>query len=223
MFRFCGIPRHHIYATGVAECTGELCSVDFDTHRWTEVEVEGRVSGSKVNMNTGGVHIVGTVQVDGKGYAGGMGPGRAPAAKSRYCSAQVTGGGGGHGGIGGRSNGQICTDCNGAIDEYPRGGATYGHTRFPVELGSGGGRGYDGKSLTGEGGQGGHGGGAIKLFAERHIHVDSTTAVTAQGAIGGYYANAHGGSGAGGSIWLQAARVYGSIGVIDASGGLSRL
>ncbi len=84
----------------------------------------------------------GTINVDSKGYGGGLGTGA-----GRSAGSPSSGSGAGHGGYGGQS---------GALDGT---GTPYGSIQQPLLLGSGGGSGY--------GGLGGVGGGSVKLIVGR--------------------------------------------------------
>ena len=123
---------------------------------------------------TGDVFVAqgGTINVDGKGYDGALGPGA-----GRSAGNPMSGSGAGHGGYGGQSA---------ALDGA---GMVYGVLAQPADLGSGGGRGL--------GGVGGAGGGSIKLVVGGNLRVDGT--VSANGANG---INNRSGGGSGGSIWL---------------------
>lgn len=96
----------------------------------------------------------GRINVDGKGYGGGQGPGRGSTVGS-----PTSGGGAGHGGNGGYGAG---LDGIGAVYEPPQ---------QPVDKGSGGG---------GLSGTGGSGGGSVKLIVGGALLVDG--AITANGS-----------------------------------------
>jgi hypothetical protein len=123
---------------------------------------------------TGDVFVAhgGTINVDGRGYDGALGPGAGPSSGS-----PMSGSGAGHGGYGGQSA---------ALDGT---GTVYGVLGQPADLGSGGGRGF--------GGVGGAGGGSIKLVVGGNLRIEG--AVSANGANG---LNNRSGGGSGGSIWL---------------------
>jgi hypothetical protein len=123
---------------------------------------------------TGDVFVAqgGTINVDGRGYDGALGPGA-----GRSVGNPMSGSGAGHGGYGGQSA---------ALDGT---GMVYGMLVQPADLGSGGGRGL--------GGVGGAGGGSIKLVVGGNLRVDGT--VSANGVNG---INNRSGGGSGGSIWL---------------------
>jgi hypothetical protein len=122
----------------------------------------------------------GTVNVDGKGYDGALGPGA-----GRSSGSPLSGSGAGHGGYGGQSV---------ALDGV---GMSYDSIQQPVYLGSGGGVGY--------GGVGGAGGGHVKLVVGGNMRVDGT--VSANGASG---INQCSGGGSGGSIWLTCSNLSGA-------------
>jgi hypothetical protein len=108
------------------------------------------------------------------------------------------GGGGGHGGAGSASI--IGGD----------GGGTYGSSNQPVSIGSGGGGGYYYSPIPTIAGWGG---GAIKLKTTGDVTVNGT--ISADG--GAPWTGASGG-GAGGSIWIDCRKLYGS-GTNSANGG----
>ncbi|PIN69753.1 hypothetical protein COV94_02560, partial [Candidatus Woesearchaeota archaeon CG11_big_fil_rev_8_21_14_0_20_57_5] len=136
-----------------------------------------------------------TLTANGSGYplnasnTVGLGPG-----VGQYYSTQTTGGGAGHGGIGGIG------DLNNKL--VSTGGNSYGLAAAPTTLGSSG---------SGTGSQQGSGGGAIKLNA---TSVTISGSVQASGQPG--IDRASGGSG--GSIWIVAGALTGS-GSLNASGG----
>ncbi len=126
------------------------------------------------------VEAGGAINLDGRGYGGGSGPGVGQAAYY-YPS------GAGHGGRGGYGR-------NG--DDVPTpGGSVYGSEAMPVELGSGGGR-------SGESGAaGGAGGGAVQLTVAGTLTMNGgLTAGGVNGAAGG----------SGGSILLSVGQLAGN-------------
>jgi hypothetical protein len=131
---------------------------------------------------TGDVTVAqgGTINTDGKGYGGALGPGAGQSAGT-----PLNGSGAGHGGYGGQS---------GALAGV---GMPNDSIQQPVLLGSGGGRGL--------GGMGGAGGGSVKLVIGGNLRVDG--AVSANGANG---INDRSGGGAGGSIWLTCSNLSGA-------------
>ncbi|MBI5153692.1 hypothetical protein HZA57_00510, partial [Candidatus Poribacteria bacterium] len=106
------------------------------------------------------------------------------------------GGGGAHGGYGGASTFGVIAARNGSPKQ-------------PVDLGSSGGSGDQGNAA-------GHGGGAIHVIAHDLFDLDGTLSVNGNGAT------EDGGSGAGGSVWIETARFAGD-GVIEAKGGDTQL
>ena len=131
---------------------------------------------------TGDVFVAqgGTINADGKGYFGALGPGA-----GRSAGSPASGSGAGHGGYGGQSA---------ALDGT---GAPYDSIQQPVSLGSGGGNSYTGL--------GGAGGGSVKLVIGGNLRVDGT--VSANGADG---VNNRSGGGSGGSIWLTCQNLSGA-------------
>ena len=143
------------------------------------------VSSGGLGLNliiTGNVTVTpgGRINVDGRGYDGGAGPGA-----GRSVGSPLSGSGAGHGGYGGQSVGLDGT------------GLTYDTIQQPTSQGSGGGRGY--------GGVGGAGGGSVKLVVGGTMRVDGS--VTADGADG---LNSRSGGGSGGSIWLSVQNLTGT-------------
>jgi hypothetical protein len=133
----------------------------------------------------------GLMSVDGKGYLTASGPGAG-------VSANSTGSGAGYGGFGGASSASA-------------GGVTYGSAQQPIDRGSGGGRGWQGTSVGGEGG------GVV------HLTVGGALTVNGRLSGGGNAAlQDDGGGGSGGSIWLTAGALAGN-GTIAADGGAGEL
>ena len=132
-----------------------------------------------------------SIDVSGKGYAGGEGPGQGEDYTSSYGT-----GGAGHGGQGGSGR-------------YADGGPSYGDNVEPTALGSGGGNNtyYDR--------DGGAGGGALRLTVGGAINLNGD--ILANGA-NGYNGSGYTGGGAGGSIYITAGGIAGS-GYISANGG----
>lgn len=129
-----------------------------------------------------------SLNVDGQGYAFGEQPG--PGAGQQRTWA---GSGGGHGGEGGSSQ-------TGAP-----GGPAYGSFLEPATFGSAGG--------SGDTGGGGAGGGMVRLMVEGTLEVAGS--ISANGLAAPVN---NSGGGAGGSIWITAARMSGE-GIIRANGG----
>jgi hypothetical protein len=138
----------------------------------------------------------GGIIADGKGNAGGLGPG---AGKSVSTLSGYIGGGGGYGGFGA---------AGGAPSGYSAyGGSTYGLLTAPTDLGSGG-----GSSSTSA--MGGAGGGAIRLNVTGVLQIDGRIS-----AAGGPAFTPDAGGGSGGTISLIAGTLSGS-GVISVNGGM---
>jgi len=141
----------------------------------------------------------GTINVNGKGYAGGGGwaSGQGPGAglsSGQYSS----GGGGAYGGDGGNGDGS------------GTGGSAYGSFSDPAELGSGG---AGGASATG-----GAGGGLVVLNVDDTLDVSGS--ITADGLAGGDAVSVRGGAGggAGGGIYINTLNWIGN-GLLRAAGG----
>jgi hypothetical protein len=144
-------------------------------------------AGGNITIASGGV-----VDVSGRGYSVGHGPG--------VGAANITGtGGGGYGGAGDcsrlNSGGQF------QCDSAAPGGSTYGSATQPTDIGSGAGYVNFGSH--------GHGGGAVKLVSGDTIYVNGSISANGDAGFGG---------GSGGSIWLSAQAVTGN-GSISAKGG----
>ncbi|MCC6235104.1 MAG: hypothetical protein IT580_20845, partial [Verrucomicrobiales bacterium] len=135
----------------------------------------------------GNLHIAagGVLSATGRGFAGGDGAG-APGPVPSYAA------GGSHGGRGGHGDNHAAVTTHGSLTE-------------PQIPGSGG-----GNTLTF--GEGGRGGGAVRLRVDGELRIDGR--LEAEGTTGGSYA----GAGAGGSLWIQARQLTGS-GRISAQGG----
>ncbi|HZR16863.1 MAG TPA: hypothetical protein VFE51_06005 [Verrucomicrobiae bacterium] len=122
----------------------------------------------------------GTINVDGKGFGSGQGPGA-----GRVVGNPATGGGAGHGGNGGNGVG------------FAAGGAVYDSLQQPTQKGSGGAAGYNGP--------GGSGGGAVRLVIGGALLVDGSISANGLGS-----ATSRSGGGSGGSIWVSAQTIAGS-------------
>ena len=134
------------------------------------------------------------INANGRGYRGGnlsagYGPGGGPYSGSR-------GSGGGHGGAGGVS-----------LNGLP-GGGTNDCERYPAFPGSGG----------GDHGQGGWGGGLVRLAAENRLTLNGV--VSADGSHAAQAGGDAAGGGAGGGIYLMCRYLYGSNAVLSANGGI---
>ncbi|MCX6878918.1 MAG: hypothetical protein NTW21_34680, partial [Verrucomicrobia bacterium] len=140
---------------------------------------------------TGDVTVDATsaIQANGRGYGPDSGPGAGVPSNS--------GGGAGHGGIGGARR---------ARSER---GSSYGSLTHPVDLGSGG-------SSSG-GVSGGSGGGAITLTVAGTLVLDGSISANGINGNSSYYG---GGGGSGGSVMLTCGVLSGS-GAISANGGSS--
>jgi phosphodiesterase/alkaline phosphatase D-like protein len=171
------------------------------------VQSGGTISGNvTINAVTLNVNSGGSINVNGKGYAGGTsghpygyGAGGGGGAIDNPGNLS-SGGGGAYGGAGGSTI-------------YQPGGVAYddGSIANPTDLGSGGGVGqyngyYDGSA----------GGGAIKIVVTGTVTVAGS--VTANGAAGSGGNSQYGGAGSGGSVWIQAGTLAGA-GSIAANGG----
>ena len=135
------------------------------------------------------------IDVTGRGYLGGNKAGLGEVAHTLgFSSGSQNGAGGSHGGVGGDYAG------NGASVPTP----VYGDPKQPNRLGAGGGA---------WSGNGGDGGGFIRLVASDRLVVDG--AIRANGGLSSGSAS---GEGAGGSVWIDTGRLAGT-GTISADGG----
>jgi len=130
-----------------------------------------------------------SLSADGKGYPAGLGPGAGTA------EPWTGGSGAGYGGKGGIGIGQRTS------------GPTYGSAKAPIDLGSGG--------AAGIVGNGGSGGGAIKLVISENLTVNGVLSANGQDAPG---SQSQAGGGSGGSVYVIAKNFSGT-GAITASGG----
>jgi hypothetical protein len=133
----------------------------------------------------------GFISADGQGYLTASGPGAG-------VSSNYTGSGAGYGGLGGASSAAA-------------GGVTYGSAQQPVDYGSGGGRGWQGTTVGGEGG------GVIRFTVGGALTVNGRLSADGNAAL-----QDDGGGGSGGSIWLTAGALAGN-GTIAADGGAGEL
>lgn len=147
----------------------------------------GRNAFDVVVLEDATIEAGGSIMADGRGHGEGTGPGASPDSIGGT-------GGAGHGGAGGA----------GYSSGRP-GGNIYGVEKAPVDLGSGAGRtlGY---------GEGGKGGGAVRLNVVGTLTVDGTISVN------GMQGTSHGGGGSGGSIYLTVGTFAGA-GNLSARGG----
>lgn len=129
-----------------------------------------------------------TIDLDGRGFGGNVGSGNGGEGAS-----PLSGGGAGHGGLGGNSSSNAV------------GGSCYDLFSQPIALGSGGG--------AGVGGVGGPGGGALRLAVSGAAILMGNITVNGAAAT-----NSRSGGGSGGSVWITAQSVFGTGG-ITASGG----
>jgi hypothetical protein len=148
-------------------------------------------SGIVTVLSNAVVQAGGGIVLDGKGYAGGVGPGHG---FTLFTNGVSTGGGGGHGGVGGSS-------AMGAA-----GGTNYDYIFQPQLWGSGGGAGQSQ-------GPGGAGGGTLIMRVTGTLLLNGS--ISANGLAGVGQAS---GGGAGGTIQLSVGQLTGS-GSITAIGG----
>ncbi len=219
--------------TYVIDCSGA------DGWHVNSLVIEGVVTHAAADLpgvvitSDGGITINGSIDVMGKGYAGGRGLNNADSAEDGYTCDGCDGGGkkskmsdvatehygsggGGHGGVGGMA-------ARSAVG-YGVGGGSYDSAMNPTMFGSGGGGGtsYGDNTLY----DGGAGGGLVKLTAQT---VTIEGAITANGADGegrtdGTCSTARiqgGGGGAGGTIVINTDTLEcgDSCGAITATGG----
>ncbi len=145
------------------------------------------------NMN---VELGGSINVDGKGYAGGISGQSGSGLGKGNGSNEGGGGGAGHGGIGGTGSGGVS------------GGGWYGSVSSPDDLGSGGG--------GANGANGGAGGGKIVLIVDQTLSMNGI--LSAKGEDGSATWNYGSGGGSGGTIRLSAVNIEG-YGIINVNGG----
>jgi RHS repeat-associated protein len=183
----------------------------------------GLTGGVLVFRAAGTVTVSGTIQADGKGYAGGSGAwthcgkqGEGVAGVGVTSSYANLGGGGGP--TGGRQNGS--GGGYGSPGTGAHGGFSYGNIYLnKLYLGSGGGGGdcYNSGDTHLSGGNGGNGGGIVYIIAD-HVSIEGT--VSSNGLNGGVHDyNTSGGGGSGGSVKLEG-NTIGSLDEITATGGL---
>lgn len=156
------------------------------------------VTGAVSIQGASGSDVASRIDLDGRGFASGTGPGTAPPSNVNGWSA-----GGGHGGYGGRGFAQPSTTF---------GGTAYGSLLEPSTFGSGGGANSpSGTGLTGAGA----GGGALKLTVQGALVVDGQIRASGTNGTPSWWSS---GGGAGGSIWITAPSLSG-VGTISANGG----
>jgi len=214
----CEASYHHVH--GTVRCTSPMCGVEFVSDRVlpTWVRVYGTVHGGDVVVNATNSMVKGVVRADYLGYPTDQGPGAGPMPTRSFSSCagkaeSISGVGGTHGGIGGRSciSNQACSVKPESNHEV------YGSVTRPRTFGSGGSSGVA-FPATGEPTRrdGGAGGGRVMMLATQHVNVlGSVTALGQNYQSASYYS---GGAGAGGSILLEAA-VVGGQGTVSAHGG----
>jgi hypothetical protein len=144
------------------------------------------------------------IAAQGPGAGGGeTDPGRC--AKSTF-NADVSGAGGGYGGRGGDG-------VNHTVDvETPFGGPAYGSKETPLDMGSGGGRSYYGRS-------GGHGSGAMKLEVSGTLTLDGVISANGKAGEGGTGLTDYGGGGGSGGSIYAILNILQGTGRFEAKGG----
>lgn len=210
-------------------------------HTLTGVDWAGSSGGIVAFLCNGAFSGSGTIDLNGKGYIGGIGDsgtdasgrqgeGTSGASGSISSSANGNGGGGvagtgtGDGGAsgGGGGNGFEGGDGRSGQQKTPGvGGGTGGNEELTVMVfGGGGGGSGAGRNGQNNGGNGGNGGGLLIIIA-RNIDLSSMTIVRANGTNGtNQSANSAGGSGgAGGSILLKGQTINMGSSKIQAHGG----
>ena len=145
----------------------------------------------------------GAIDVDGKGYAGGLGAGSTDGYGPGHGVYNAYGVGAGDGGRGGGSVNFY------SWNAYP-GQQPYGSITQPLAPGSGGGGSAGSGSGLPDPDDGGAGGGAVRITAEGEVTVDG--AVTADGVSAD-------GAGSGGSIYIECNTFDGTGGELTAKGG----
>lgn len=161
---------------------------------------------------TGDVEIHGTVDLNGRGHAGGAG---GDTSRNGQRGRGLLGGGGGQGAVtvgktpgGGGGGGNATAGTDGTKGTGGSGGdggeqtpSRDGHwfRRFPPLAGGGGGG--AGGSTAASGGAGGAGGGSLLLQARGSVYVASTATLTATGSAG---SSPNGGGGGGGAFVVRA-------------------
>ena len=202
--------------SSTVKCTAPDCTVDIDFS--SVVLVDGSIEGSTISISADAVEIDGDVTASFRGYAAGTGPGAGRTSLRSFdgCGqSKIGGSGGAHGGFGHHH----CYKSIACLPDLP-GGSPYGLAREPWQYGSGGGTGVpdtEGVAL----GEGGAGGGRIRIAAANQLVVLTSAHVDAVGQdIAVPSSGVAGGGGAGGSIWLSARHVMGT-GDVDVHGGSS--
>lgn len=144
------------------------------------------------------VDVASRIDLDGRGFSSGTGPGTAaPSFDNGKCS------GAGHGGYGGRGF---------SLPSNTLGGAAYGSLLSPTTFGSGGApNSPSGTALTGAG----DGGGALKLTVGGALSIHGQIRANGTNGTPSWWSS---GGGSGGSIWIIAPSLTGA-GLISANGG----
>ncbi|MCP5525822.1 MAG: cadherin-like domain-containing protein [Verrucomicrobiales bacterium] len=188
--RFDGSPKGLLLIQNRDNGASRVSATEFSGHTILDMNVEigafGWVSHppeTPLHLEVrGNLHIIdgGRIDVSGRGYAAGTGPGT-PGAAVRFNS------GGSYGGVGGVGREtSVLAPINGSITE-------------PTDLGSGGGQQVIGADVR----LGGPGGGAVRLTVGGVLLVEGVLA--ADGQSPGF-----GGGGSGGSLWIACDQVSGS-------------
>jgi hypothetical protein len=156
------------------------------------------VTGACSIQGASGDDIASRIDLDGRGFSSGTGPGTAPPSfDNGKCS------GAGHGGYGGRGF---------SLPSNTLGGAAYGSLLAPTTFGSGGSpNSPSGTALNGAG----DGGGALKLTVGGALSVDGQIRANGTNGLPSWWSS---GGGSGGSIWIVAPNLTGA-GLISANGG----
>ncbi|MCL5411446.1 MAG: fibronectin type III domain-containing protein, partial [Patescibacteria group bacterium] len=206
------------------DATTSTCTINTDTKNIFNFTTINITSGSTLTATgsatatkfltlraTGNATMAGTIDVRGKGYAAGSGPGSGGDTPTTVCTSYVNfsgAGGGGYGGVGaaGNGNGGCAQDLPGAA------GSTYGDADS-LDLGSGGGTGR-GNSVA----YGGTGGGGLQVVSGATLTVTGTINASGSAGVDTPVASGGGGGGSGGKIILQADTLTVS-GTLNAKGG----
>lgn len=185
-------------APGVAGVLTHGANTSFDYSGEVVFGASIIITGDLVIQGVDGANVASRIDLTGRGFPSGTGPGTDAPTNGNGQSA-----GGGHGGFGGRGFSEPVSAL---------GGLGYGDAVSPTTFGSGGGpNNSNGVSLTGAGA----GGGALKLDVGGTVTLNGL--ITANGTDGtaSWWSS---GGGAGGSVWIIASDLAGS-GSIVANGG----
>lgn len=190
-------PAEGINADGSITSDGEYYFNDLTVSNNSTLTLSGTHTddsdGDGVGINLAGdlsVESGSTITATGKGYSAQSGPGKGSVVNTF---------GGSGGGYGGEGDGVQWPGYGGT------GGATYGSTLFPEDLGSGGGQSC-----------GGLGGGLVEIAASGDVSIEGT--ISANGTNGTNSGSNRGGGGSGGSIYIIGGAFTGS-GTLTANGG----